>query len=476
MKPSTYKLTLALAAFFLIAAGIGWSQAASEGPLRAGAAMADITIKPSEFHLPTDSIRDHLFARVIVVDNGKTCAVLAGLDASNAQSAMIALAMPKVVAATGCPAENVLISATHTHSQNTGSLGKEPPSFEVVANALETAAKEAKAKLAPATVGYGKTNLDLNANRDTFTSKLEWHEAPNESGASDKTLSVVDFIGADHVPIGIYVNYAMHPVNFYLSGVVSADFPGEASRALEAMFDNRAVAIFSQGASGDQDPRLKEDWLGDYLSGGAPGPRTIGAPPLPLPTAAGKDFNAATAQTSQKAVPPENLAAYHKDIERVGDDVKMMGMAIAENTLYVMRNQIKPVDKALIWGGQEQFSCPGRDRQDRDNPIRENGLPPYKDGADVNIKVGLIRIGDIDFAYVNGEIFTNIGLHLKAESPAGKLVIVTLANGGANSGYIYSDDAAYHLSFQVIGSRLKPGCAEGKIIGSALDLMHKSGQ
>jgi hypothetical protein len=67
-------------------------------------------------------------------------------------------------------------------------------------------------------------------------------------------------------------------------------------------------------------------------------------------------------------------------------------------------------------------------------------------------------------------------MRLKAASPASDTIVVTLANGRANSGYIYSDDAFSHLSFQVIGSRLKPGCAEGKIISTALDLMHRSGQ
>ena len=47
----------------------------------------------------------------------------------------------------------------------------------------------------------------------------------------------------------------------------------------------------------------------------------------------------------------------------------------------------------------------------------------------------------------------------------------SLANGGGNSGYIYPDDAYHHLTFQVIGSRLKPGCAEDGIIDAALNLM-----
>ena len=120
--------------------------------------------------------------------------------------------------------------------------------------------------------------------------------------------------------------------------------------------------------------------------------------------------------------------------------------------------------------------CPGRDRLDADNPARENVFPGYREGANVNLKVGLLRIGDTNFVRVNGELYTNIGLRLKANAPASKVIVVTLANGAANSGYIYSDDAYSHLTFQVIGSRLQPGCAENKIVSTAIDLMHKSGE
>ena len=154
----------------------------------------------------------------------------------------------------------------------------------------------------------------------------------------------------------------------------------------------------------------------------------------------------------------------------------MMGTLIGESAIHVMRDEIKPVDTALLWGGQERFTCPGRERLDAANPTRENVFPGYKDGPDVNLKVGLLRVGDINFVSVNGEIYSNIGLKLKAQAPAAKTMVVTLANGAANSGYIYSDDAYSHLTFQVIGSRLKPGCAEGKIISAALNLMHTSGQ
>lgn len=112
----------------------------------------------------------------------------------------------------------------------------------------------------------------------------------------------------------------------------------------------------------------------------------------------------------------------------------MMGTLIGESAIHVMRDQITPVDTALLWGGQERFTRPGRERLDAANPARENVFPGYKDGLDVNLKVGLLRIGDINFASVNGEIYTSIGSKLKAAAPANKTMVVTLANGVANSG------------------------------------------
>ena len=69
---------------------------------------------------------------------------------------------------------------------------------------------------------------------------------------------------------------------------------------------------------------------------------------------------------------------------------------------------------------------------------------------------------------------TPIAQRLKKESPFTDTLVVTLADGAANSGYIPSDDAYGHNTFQVLGSRLKPGCAENAIVNSELDLMTES--
>ena len=48
-----------------------------------------------------------------------------------------------------------------------------------VADAIVEAAGTAKSRLAPARIGYGRTNVDLNVNRDLFNSKLGWRQEPN---------------------------------------------------------------------------------------------------------------------------------------------------------------------------------------------------------------------------------------------------------------------------------------------------------
>jgi hypothetical protein len=470
------------AGLMLLSAVPASSQNATPGRLRAGAAKVDITPKESELSISTDSIRDHLFARAIVVDDGSSCAVIVGLDLGGASNQVVNDATTRASQSTGCPAQNFIISATHTHSSNTGGLGQGAPLAKTVADAIVEAANTAKSRFAPTRVGYGTTKVDLNVNRDLFNSKLEWRQEPNPNGPSDKTLAVVEFLGDDNVPIGVYMNYAMHPINFYLSGVISADFPGEASRYVEDLFDNRAVAIFSQGASGDQNPRdfrSPTTFMGQRAAltqSHGPFIQAVGPPQAPSDQASPKGFNAQQASARRQAIPAENLETYKKVITRTGDYVHILGALIGSSAVRVMRESMQPTNTARIWAAQENFTCPGRVRLDAANPARENVFPGYKEGPDVNLKVGVLRIGDINFATVNGEVYSQISMRLKANTPANKTIVVTLANGMANSGYIYSDEAYSHLTFQVIGSRLKPGCAEGKIVSTALDLMRRSGE
>ena len=72
---------------------------------------------------------------------------------------------------------------------------------------------------------------------------------------------------------------------------------------------------------------------------------------------------------------------------------------------------------------------------------------------------------------VNAEVFSPIAQRLKRESPIKATMMATLTNGAARSGYI-PDDASYgKYTFEVLSSRLRPGCAESSIVNGLLELI-----
>lgn len=449
---------------------------AAAGPLRAGAAKIDITPRASALH-PGDTIRDPLFVRALVIGNGRSCAVVVGLDQGIAANEVVGPAIERAAAVSGCAKSNILISATHTHSGSTTGInpGGEPNSRRVE-NAIVDAVARAAKQMQPARLGFGTAQVNLNTNRDLFADN-RWMQGPNPSGPSDKTLAVLEVLDTNGRLIGAYMNYAMHPIDFYLSGVVSADVPGEASRYIERRSGPDAVAIFAQGASGDQNPLLLDPLykLVAVRTGGESANDDSITGPAPW-TALARERNANDRlnATLARPVPAERLAAYREAVRNTGEIVTAMGAMLGESAIETMR-YATPVrsDEGVIEGTSESIQCPGRDRLDAANPAREGSLPPYADGAPVTISIGVLRLGDAYIAFVNGEVYSEIAQRLKREAPVSKLMLTTLANGFANSGYIYSDAAASHLTFQVIGSRLKAGCAEDSIVATALNLISR---
>jgi hypothetical protein len=135
--------TIAIACLLCGVVSVEWRQPPTPR-LRAGAARVEITPKQGDLTAATDSIRDPLYARAIVVDDGGACAVIVGLDLGGASTALVNDATTRAAAATGCPSGNFVISATHTHSSNTQGLGQGPPTAAAVADAIVEAARTAK--------------------------------------------------------------------------------------------------------------------------------------------------------------------------------------------------------------------------------------------------------------------------------------------------------------------------------------------
>jgi hypothetical protein len=440
-------------------------QTVPAGTFRVGAAKVDIT--PAQNELPKDylGVLDQVYSRAIVVDNGHTSAALVTLDARSAPGDLCKTVGARIEKELGIPAVNVLFTATHSHSVPSffpmfakpgASMDSETMSrVTAYENKVFESVKLAKDKLQPARIGYGTGVSYINIQRDIIDSVTHgWWEGANYAGLSDKTVAVIKFEALNGDPIAIYYNYAMHAVITGNLDLVSGDAPGATSRYIEGHFNDKVVAVWSEGASGDQNPvyfqqtyDLRKIRIADFAK-------------------QGKDISNAMPPGGQ-GMDRSNPAVAHLMNEQK-EMITSMGQMLGEEVLRVVREAKKGEADGRIFGNTTTTTCPGRERT---NEGRGGIAGTYKDGPPVELKLGLLMIDDIAIGEIDAEVYNLIAQRLKAESPYKKTMLATLANGVAMSGYI-PDDASYgHQTFEVLSSRLQPGCAETKIVDGIIGMM-----
>jgi hypothetical protein len=445
--PAGGKRVCAALLFGLIAAASAMQPASAA--LRAGAARVNIT--PDEAHLPKgfEGINDPIFVRAIVIDDGRTRAALVTVDAGGISTDTWSQVSERAAKEQQIPVEHLLLTATHTHSVPFG-ISRD------LAPHIATALAQAAARLQTVRIAYGTGVSYINVNRNFIDPETHrWWEGPNYSGVSDKTVAVIRFETPEGRPVAVYYNYAVHGVLNGQLDQISGDIPGAASRYIEDSLDADAVAVWSTGASGDQNPiyfqqtyDLREIRIKDYA-------------------ARGIDIS--------NAMPPggQGLNKHDPRVAKLMNQQRQMtismGQMLGEEVLHVMRaNLERPMTAASITGAQKIVSCPGRKRTDSGRA----GYPgTYVDADPVPIRLSLLELGDIALGGVNAELFSAIGQRFKRESPLKHTMMVTLTNGMAPSGYIPDDAAFGYNTFEVVSSRLKPGCAESAITGGLLDLI-----
>jgi hypothetical protein len=409
----------------------------------------DITPEPKALPRGYEGINDRIFVRAIVVDDGHTRAGLVTVDAGGLSTDVWSQVSQQAAAQLKIPEANLLLTATHTHSVPFGLA-------RTLAPRIVEAISQAAGRMQPARMAYGTGVSYINVNRNIIDPQTHrWWEGPNYEGPSDKTVAVVRFETLDRKPIAVYYNYAVHGVLNGQLDQISGDIPGAASRYIEESLDDTAVAVWSTGAAGDQNPiyfqqtyDLREIRIKDYA-------------------ARGIDIS--------NAMPPGGQGLNRKDpkVARLMNQQRQMtvsmGQMLGEEVLHVMRAGLeRPRESARITGAQKVVTCPGRKRTDSGRA----GYPgTYVDADPIPIRLSVVKLGDIALAGVNAEVFTTIAQRLKRESPLKHTMMVTLTNGMAPSGYIPNDAAFGYNTFEVVSSNLKPGCAETAITDGLLDLI-----
>jgi neutral ceramidase len=416
--------------------------------LRAGAAKVDIT--PAENALPPnyEGILDRLHARALVIDDGNATAALVSVDAGAVPDALWQEVARRLDAELGIPPENLLLTATHTHSAPRAEVG-------AYTDKIVESVRLAMQRLAPARIGYGTGVSYINVNRNIIDPKTRrWWEGPNYEGPSDKTVTVIELESVSGEPIAVYYNYAMHAVTVGQLDLVSGDAPGTTSKYIEDSLDGRIVALWSSGAAGDQNPLYFQ--------------QTYDLREIRI-----KEFAARGIDISN-AMPPGGQGLDKQDpaviklMNQQKQMIESMGQFLGEEVLRVMRGIDRMDSSIRIAGRHTVVSCPGRERT---NSGRAGFPGEYRDADPVEIRLGLLALGDIMIGAVNAEVFNPIAQRLKRESPHARTLLATLTNGVARSGYIPHDAGFGMYTFEVLSSRLQPGCAESAIVDGVLALM-----
>ena len=458
--------TSALTCVLIFAAPLGAvCQTVAAGAFRVGAAKVDITPGQNEMPQSYLGVLDKLYSRAIVVDNGHTSAALITLDAGVVPTDLWKAVSERIEKELGIPSVNILITATHSHSVPavfpmfaTPGVNPEPPNTSRITGYEDhvfESVKMAKERLQPARISYGTGVSYLNVQRDMIDPITHrWWEGANYSGLSDKTVAVVKFESLNGDPIAVYYNYAMHAVIAGVLDLVSGDVPGAASRYIENHFNDKVVALWSEGAAGDQNPiyfqqtfDLRKIRIEDYVK-------------------QGKDISNAMLPGGQ-GMDRSNSEVIHL-MDEQKEMITSMGQMLGEEVLRVMREAKDAEADGRILGKVQTITCPGRERI---NEGRAGIAGTYKDGPPVEIKLGLLMIDGIAIGTVNAEVYNLIAQRLKAESPYAKTIMATLTNGMANSGYVPDDASFGHNTFEVLSSRLQPGCAETGIVDGIVGMM-----
>jgi hypothetical protein len=403
--------------------------------LLAGAAAVDITpaqnaeLPMSGYAARTEGfkgIHDRLHVRAIVLSDGVTTGGIVVAELIGFSNQFWEKISKRMSEATGIPAQNIMLTAVHTHSApSIGTYGEKAEGdvahrqeayLRQVEDALIDALKLARDGMQPAKCGFGSGSANVNINRRAQLNDGTWWLGYNPDGPSDKTVAVVKIESVQGAPIALLVNYAMHGTGMGQDNYqISADVAGATSTYVEEHFKNKVVVAWTSGAAGDQCPIYDR----------APG-----------------------------------------SFEGVGSVGRLLGVEVIR-----IAETIRTSGNGSIRAVQQVISCPGRRVASGRTGSHVQSLE-FADADPVPIRLSLLMVDKIALAGVSGEVFNVLAQELKAKTPQPKtIMMITHCNG--SSGYLPDDGAYRQLSYEIQTTQVKPGCAQEAIVDGLFQMIRK---
>ncbi len=438
--------------------------ASHAGALHVGAAYTKIT-PPTGVPLAgyyhergSESVHDDLLSRAIVLEKDGAQAAIVSVDLITTRRPMVEKTRELIEQQTGIPGGHVMITASHAH---TGPIlvTDDPHAYsrdEPHALALEYArglpakiaesVRDAHSRLQPANA-FGFTghedSITFNRRFHMTDGSVGWNPGKmnpriiKPAGPIDAEVPVVFFEDLAKRPIATYVNYAVHLDN--VGGLrISADLPYTITESLARVLGPEHVTLWTPGCCGDLN-HINVHWnrpqkghenaarMGLILAGEVlrnwPNLEPRGEGPLqvrrrivelPLPTITTDEVRAA------------------RETVKTGNDrsrASFMKLVKAHQVLDVHRREGRPI----------------------------------------SAEVQVITLGaDLAWVSLPGEVFVQLGLDLKLDSPFKQTIVAELSNGSV--GYIPNRRAYPQGNYEVVSAR----CAEGSgemLVRAAVDML-----
>jgi neutral ceramidase len=404
------------------------SSAASAAELKAGAAKIDITPeKPVNMSgyaarkgLST-GVHDPLSARAVAFEvNGKRL-VLISTDIIGFYEDVGSVMRQAIQAECNLQPSELFLCGIHTHAAPTPTLSRERAHAnnveytEGLKPKLIEITRKALANMEPVKLGVGVGSCPVGGNRRELRVNNNGESSivlgRNPYGTTDKEVLVMKVAKGDGAPLAVMFDYATHGTSLGTANLtISGDVPGLAEQFVEKILGGDVIAPIYVGASGNIDP-----W-----------------------------FRVLPKINEEPGWIPEPV---------------LLGTFLGEEVVSVYRGirQTNSADK--IATNFVTLQLPAK-------PPEAGSTERRQDSASLNVTVA--RLGDVAFVGLGAEVFTEIGMAIKAGSPCAHTFVITHCNGSA--GYLPIKEAYVQDGYEVKSSRFGPQAA-GIVVREAIRLL-----
>ncbi len=378
-------------------------------------------------------VHDELHARAVAFDDGQNQLAIVVVDNCLIPREIFDEAKSRVNEWTGLPVENMLMSATHTHSAGSVTHVFQSLSDTEYAEFLKVRIADAVIRalnnLEPARIAWGSGQVPGQVfNRRWFVRSEENRINPfggidsvrmnpprdlseliEPAGPTDPELSIISVQALDGRPISLLANYSLHYVGGVGSGQISADYFG----AFAELIKQRVNSDYGPNPEGDRYP----PFVG-IMSNGTSG-----------------DIN------NVNFTEPSESREPYSQIQKVAEEISEEAFRVYKELEYhnwvPLQVQVTELElgvrlpsradvmraKAIV----QQAAGPAMEGREEIYARETLFLSEYPDKVPLVLQA--MKIGELAITAIPCEVFVEIGLELKQDNPFDKSFTISLANG-----------------------------------------------